>query len=171
MKRLITATCVYLVIDVCLSGAWYWLTGTVQYGDVFDFRQDFGHARVSILVRLLEDALVARVLVAVVVSAVLIWLSNRTRHAAGMIAAGILLPWLLEVLLALQSENGWPGMLLAALRTWPSVPEYLMPLRLILGRAAAYVIPAIVAGLCVSLMLLRRGTGSSRGATVTSPGS
>lgn len=158
MKRFPILVVAYLIVGAFVAAVWYWLTGIDPYGyaDVIDISTYFDRRpQLTILPDVLKGFLISRFLAAVLVAALLSWCSTRIRSATLLVAVGVVVPLLYEVIDARPYADRWVGMTIAVLKTWPSVPVYMMPARLVLLTAGAYIVPAVTAGLALSIWALK----------------
>ena len=152
LKVIVILSLAYLCIGLACAVAFYYLTGVAQFGgDVFGPGGPFPPARLARAPEIAVGFLGSRLVVAILDAIALSWCLKRSYPAVVVLAAGISIPMIFEVCVARPYAHSWVGMSWAVLNTWPSVPEHIMPASLVFRTAAAYLGPALLAGLGVSV--------------------
>ncbi len=144
----------YFVVGAISTVAFYLLTGVLQFG-VFDLQELGQGPRLARAPELALDFLVSRFLIAILEAMALSWFLKKSRSSLALVVVGTGLPVVYEVLAARPYADSWVGMTLAVLKTWPSVPEYVMPAGLVFRTAVAYLGPAALTGLVLCVWLLK----------------
>lgn len=168
--RLVTLASAYVVMGVVATVLFYFLTGIPQFGvDVMEPDTLFPSPGLAHILDLVVAFLFSRVALAVLEAVALEWCLERSLRVPIILLVGVAVPVLFEVLVARPYAHSWVGMVWAILNTWPTVPEHIMPARLVFRTAAAYLAPAALTGIAVSTWaasMVRRGSQlADRGAS------